>query len=57
MKKNEKNQQNEEAVNEAKVSELDPKDAEIASLNEIIKGLEAEKAETNDKYLRTPHAC
>ena len=54
MKKTEKNQQNtEETVNEAEVSELDPKDAEIASLNEIIKGLEAEKAETNDRYLRT----
>ena len=54
MKKTEKNQQNtEETVNEAEVSELDPKDVEIASLNEIIKGLEAEKAETNDKYLRT----
>ena len=54
MKKTEKNQQNtEETVNEAEVTELDPKDAEIASLNEIIKGLEAEKAETNDRYLRT----
>lgn len=57
MKKTEKNQQNtEKEVSEAEVSEaceLDPKDAEIASLNEIIKGLEAEKAETNDRYLRT----
>lgn len=54
MKKTEKNQQNtEETVNEAEVTELDPKDAEIASLNEIIKGLENEKSETNDRYLRT----
>lgn len=59
MKKTEKNQQNtEKEANEAEVNEteaqaLDPKDAEIASLNEIIKGLEAEKAETNDRYLRT----
>ena len=57
MKKTEKNQQNtEKEVSEAEVNEaceLDPKDDEIASLNEIIKGLEAEKAETNDRYLRT----
>lgn len=53
MKKTEK-KQNEEAENqETEVTELDPKDAEIASLNEIIKGLESEKAETNDRYLRT----
>ena len=53
MKKTEK-KQNEEAENqETEVTELDPKDAEIASLNEIIKGIESEKAETNDRYLRT----
>lgn len=53
MKKTEKTEMNKEAeVNEAEAVELDPKDAEIDNLNEIIKGLEGEKAETNDKYLR-----
>lgn len=54
MKKTEKNEQNAEIESqEAEAVELDPKDAEIASLNEIIKGLESEKAEASDRYLRT----
>ena len=55
MKKTEKAEKNTEVEEnqEAEAAELDPRDAEIASLNEIIKGLEAEKAETNDRYLRT----
>ena len=54
MKKTEKAEKNTEIENqEAEATELDPRDAEIASLNEIIKGLESEKAETNDRYLRT----
>ncbi len=53
MKKTEKNEQNAEIESqEAEAVELDPKDAEIASLNEIIKGLESEKAEASDRYLR-----
>lgn len=55
MKKNEKKEELEEQTTEAQVdieAEVDPKDEEINKLNEIIKGLEAEKAETNDKYLR-----
>lgn len=55
MKKNEKKEELEAQTAEAQVdieAEVDPKDEEINKLNEIIKGLEAEKAETNDKYLR-----
>ena len=55
MKKNEKKEELEAQADEAQVdieAEVDPKDEEINKLNEIIKGLEAEKAETNDKYLR-----
>ncbi len=58
MKKTEKNQASEQIKQENEqvsptTDELQAKDEEINSLNEIIKGLEAEKAETNDKYLRT----
>ena len=55
MKKNEKKEELEAQTAEAQVDtevEVDPKDEEINKLNEIIKGLEADKAETNDKYLR-----
>lgn len=55
MKKNEKKEELEAQTAEAQVdieAEVDPKDEEINKLNEIIKGLEADKAETNDKYLR-----
>lgn len=55
MKKNEKKEELKEETTEAQADTevaTDPKDEEINSLNEIIKGLEAEKAETNDKYLR-----
>ena len=55
MKKNEKKEELEAQTDEAQVdieAEVDPKDEEINKLNEIIKGLEADKAETNDKYLR-----
>ena len=55
MKKNEKKEELEAQTAEAQVdieAEVDPKDEEINKLNEIIKGLEADKAETNDKYFR-----
>ena len=56
MKKTENKEEliNEEIKEEATTEEveLDPKDLEIEGLNQVIKGLEAEKAETNDKYLR-----
>lgn len=55
MKKNEKKEELKDETTEAQADTevaIDPKDEEINSLNEIIKGLEAEKAETNDKYLR-----
>jgi molecular chaperone GrpE len=52
MKKSEKKQAEEVLEEEATVSEA-PENEEINKLNEIIKGLESEKAETNDKYLRT----
>ena len=54
MKKTEKKEEiiNEEEVAATEEVEVDPKDLEIENLNQVIKGLESEKAETNDKYLR-----
>ena len=54
MKKTEKKEEiiNEEEVAATAEVEVDPKDLEIENLNQVIKGLESEKAETNDKYLR-----
>lgn len=52
MKKSEKKQAEEVTLEEEAVTEA-PENEEINKLNEIIKGLEAEKTETNDKYLRT----
>ena len=51
MEKSKKKQDQEATVEEEAV--VAPENEEINKLNEIIKGLEAEKAETNDKYLRT----
>lgn len=52
MEKSKKKQDQEATVEEEAVATT-PENEEINKLNEIIKGLEAEKAETNDKYLRT----